>query len=360
MIPVTKPFLPEISEYENFLKGIWQRQWITNMGPLASDLEMKLKSHLNIKHLLFVTNGTVALQMAIKALELKGEIITTPFSFIATTSSIVWEGCNPVFVDIDEDSLNIDASKIEAAITDKTSAILATHVYGNPCDVVTIEKIAKKHNLKVIYDAAHAFGVRVDGKSIFEYGHISTCSLHATKLYHSVEGGLVTTNDAELLKRLASIRNFGFSGLVTFDELGINGKNSEFHAAMGLANLNHIQDINAKRKAISDRYWKNLEGLNLRKPTWHKKSQNNYAYFPVVFEYEELMLKCIEHLKAHEIFTRRYFYPSLANTLPYLPSQNMPVTDNVSKRILCLPLYFDLTFEEVDLITRLIRRVYNN
>jgi dTDP-4-amino-4,6-dideoxygalactose transaminase len=360
MIPVTKPFLPEILEYENFLKGIWQRKWITNMGPLANDLEMKLKSHLNIKHLLFVTNGTVALQMAIKALELKGEIITTPFSFIATTSSIVWEGCKPVFVDIDEDSLNIDASKIEAAITDRTSAILATHVYGNPCDVVTIEKIAKKHNLKVIYDAAHAFGVSVDGKSIFEYGDISTCSLHATKLYHSVEGGLVTTNDAGLLKRLASIRNFGFSGPVTFDELGINGKNSEFHAAMGLANLNHIQEINAKRKAISDRYWKNLEGLNLRKPTWHKNSQNNYAYFPVVFENEELMLKCIEHLKSHEIFTRRYFYPSLANTLPYLPSQNMPVTDNVSKRILCLPLYFDLTLEEVDLITRLIRRILNN
>jgi dTDP-4-amino-4,6-dideoxygalactose transaminase len=360
MIPVTKPFLPEILEYENFLKGIWQRKWITNMGPLASDLEMKLKSHLNIKHLLFVTNGTVALQMAIKALELKGEIITTPFSFIATTSSIVWEGCKPVFVDIDEDSLNIDASKIEDAITDKTTAILATHVYGNPCDVITIKKIAQKHSLKVIYDAAHAFGVSVDGKSIFEYGDISTCSLHATKLYHSVEGGLVTTNDAELLKRLASIRNFGFNGPVTFDELGINGKNSEFHAAMGLANLNHIQDINAKRKAINDRYWKNLEGLNLKKPTWHKNSQNNYAYFPIVFENEELMLKCIEHLNAHEIFTRRYFYPSLANTLPYLPSQNMPVTDNVSKRILCLPLYFDLTFEEVDLITRLIRRVYNN
>ena len=159
---------------------------------------------------------------------------------------------------------------------------------------------------------------------------------------------------------MASIRNFGFSGPVTFDELGINGKNSEFHAAMGLANLNHIQSINSKRKAISDRYWKNLEGLNLRKQTWNKNSQNNYAYFPVVFENEELMLKCIELLQAHEIFTRRYFYPSLANTLPYLSGQNMPITDNVSKRILCLPLYFDLTFEEVDLVTRLIRRVINN
>lgn len=360
MIPVTKPFLPEILEYENFLKGIWQRQWITNMGPLASDLEMKLKNHLNIKHLLFVTNGTVALQMAIKVLDLKGEIITTPFSFIATTSSIVWEGGKPVFVDIDENSLNIDVSKIEAAITDKTSAIIATHVYGNPCDVDEIERIAKKYNLKIIYDAAHAFGVNINGKSIFEYGDISTCSLHATKLYHTIEGGLVTTNDPELLKRLSSIRNFGFKGSVAFDELGINGKNSEFHAAMGLANLNYIQNIISKRKAISDLYWRNLEGLKLRKPTWHKNSQNNYAYFPVIFETEELMHKCMEQLNAHEIFTRRYFYPSLANTIPYLPSQSMPVTDNISKRILCLPLYFDLTFEEVELITRLIRRTLNN
>lgn len=360
MIPVTKPFLPEKVEYENFLKGIWQRQWLTNMGPLSSDLEIKLKNHLNIKHLLFVTNGTVALQMAIKALELKGEIITTPFSFIATTSSIVWEGGKPVFVDIDEDSLNIDASKIEAAITDKTSAILATHVYGNPCDVIAIERIAKKYNLKIIYDAAHAFGVKVNNKSIFEYGDISTCSLHATKIYHSIEGGLVTTNDAQLLKRLSSIRNFGFNGSEAFDELGINGKNSEFHAAMGLANLNYIEDINDKRKAISERYWKNLEGLKLRKPTWYKDSQNNHAYFPIIFESEDLMHKCMEFLKAHEIYTRRYFYPSLANTLPYLPIQSMPITDKISKRVLCLPLYFDLTFEEVDLITRLIRRILNN
>ena len=210
MIPVTKPFLPPQAIYQSYLDGIWKRQWLTNMGPLANDLELKLKETLNIKHLLFVTNGTVALQMAIKALDLKGEIITTPFSFVATTSTIVWENCKPIFVDIDPDSLNIDTSKIEAAITSKTSAILATHVYGNPCDVEKIEEIAKKHNLKVIYDAAHAFGVEIKGKSIFEYGDISTCSLHATKLYHSGEGGLVITQDPELLKKLAYIRNFGF------------------------------------------------------------------------------------------------------------------------------------------------------
>jgi len=197
MIPVTKPFLPPQEEYQKYLDGIWTRKWLTNMGPLANDLELRLKEILKVKHLLFLTNGTVAIQMAIKALHLQGEIITTPFSFVATTSCIVWENCKPVFVDIDEDSLNIDAEKIEAAITDKTSAILATHVYGNPCDVEKIQRIAEKYNLKVIYDAAHAFGVEVGGKSIFEYGDISTCSLHATKLYHSIEGGLIITKDAK-------------------------------------------------------------------------------------------------------------------------------------------------------------------
>jgi dTDP-4-amino-4,6-dideoxygalactose transaminase len=360
MIPVTKPFLPPVEEYQKYLEGIWSRRWLTNMGPLASDLELKLKSHLNLNHLLYVTNGTIALQIAIKALNLTGEIITTPFSFIATTSSIVWEGAKPVFVDIDKDTLNIDVNKIEYAITPNTSAILATHVYGNPCDVVAIEKIAKEKNIKVIYDGAHAFDVKINGISIFNFGDISTCSLHATKLYHSIEGGLVITKDANLLKRLAHIRNFGFNGPETFNELGINGKNSEFHAAMGLANLGYINEIYEKRKAISSRYKLNLEGLNFKYQIWHKNSENNYSYFPIIFENEELMYKCINELSAHNIFTRRYFYPSLANTLPYLTHQKMEVTDNVSKRILCLPLYTDLSFEEVDLITRIIRRVHNN
>src|SRR5690554_4987703 len=229
MIPVTRPFLPPQEEYAAYLPGIWQRQWLTNMGPLASELELKLKQHQQVKHLLFVTNGTVALQMAIKALDLKGEIITTPFSFVATTSSIVWEGCEPVFVDIDKESLNIDPTKIEAAITDKTSAILATHVYGNPCDVKAIEKIAQKHHLKVIYDGAHAFGVELYGKSIFDFGDISICSLHATKLYHSIEGGLVICKNKDLYQKLKYMRNFGISGFDSFAELGVNGKNSEFH-----------------------------------------------------------------------------------------------------------------------------------
>lgn len=357
MIPVTKPFLPPQEEYQNYLNGLWKRQWLTNMGPLASQLEMELKKYLSIKHLLFVTNGTIALQMAIKALDLKGEIITTPFSFVATTSSIVWEGCKPIFVDIDEKSLNIDADKIEAVITENTSAILATHVYGNPCDV---EKIAKKHNLKVIYDGAHAFGVKVKDKSIFEYGDISICSLHATKLYHSIEGGLMITNNSELLKKIAYIRNFGISGYDTFSELGINGKNSEFHAAMGLTNLKYVDEIILKRKSLTKRYEENLVNFKASRPLWHKYSENNGAYLPFVLESEELLLKIKTELDKTEIFTRRYFYPSLATALPYLNSTDMPITDNISKKVLCLPLFYDLTEEEVDWICRIILRTQNN
>lgn len=360
MIPITKPFLPPQQEYNILLEGVWKRNWLTNMGPLSSELEMRLKNHLNLKHLLFVTNGTIAIQIAIKALDIKGEIITTPFSFIATTSSIVWEGCKPVFVDIDENTLNIDPLKIETAITDQTSAILATHVYGNPCDVLAIEKIAKKHNLKVIYDGAHAFGVEVNGKSIFEYGDISTCSLHATKLYHTIEGGLVVTKDPEILRKLAFTRNFGFDGPEAFAELGINGKNSEFHAAMGLANLKYIDEIHQKRKLITERYDRKLRNLKARKPVWKSDAKINYAYYPLVFDNEDLMHRCIKRLKASEIFTRRYFYPSLAKVLPYVEPTEMPITDDVAKRVLCLPLYYDLTIEEVDLISRLLLRVQNN
>lgn len=298
--------------------------------------------------------------MAIKALNITGEVITTPFSFVATTSSIVWEGCTPVFVDICPQSLCIDADKIEAAITENTEAILATHVYGNPCDVVKIEAIAKKHHLKVIYDAAHAFGVKVNGKSIFEYGDISTCSLHSTKLYHSVEGGLVVTKDSELLKKLAYIRNFGISGFDSFSELGLNGKNSEFHAAMGLANLKYTEAIHNKRKALSQCYDDKLKNLKATKIKWHKEATENYAYYPILLESEELLLKIKKELDTCEIFTRRYFYPSLASSLPYLPKLELPITEDISRRVLCLPLYFDLTEEEIDYISRLMLRIQNN
>ncbi|WP_192349179.1 DegT/DnrJ/EryC1/StrS aminotransferase family protein [Algoriphagus sp. Y33] len=360
MISVTKPFLPPKNVYDSYLEGIWKRQWLTNMGPLASELEMRIKEREGLNHLLFVSSGTIALQIAIKALGLKGEIITTPFSFIATTSSIVWEGCQPVFVDIEETSLNIDADKIEAAITEKTTAILATHVYGNPCDVERIAEIAQKHNLKVIYDGAHAFGVRLKGKSIFDYGDVSICSLHATKLYHSIEGGLLVTQDNALLKKMEYMRNFGFAGPERFAELGINGKNSEFHAAMGLANLDYLDSILVQRKKLTERYWLRLDKANLVSPVWHKSATNNFAYMPVIFENEETLLKCMEQLKLREIYTRRYFYPSLAAILPYLTPVSMPVTEAMAVRILCLPLYYDLAVEEVDLICRIMLNAKNN
>jgi dTDP-4-amino-4,6-dideoxygalactose transaminase len=233
MIPVTKTFLPQMEEYQEYIQGIWNRNWLTNNGPLVNELELRLKEYLQVKHLLFLGNGTIALQIAIKALGLKGEIITTPFSYVATTSSIVWEGCTPVFVDIDEATLNIDPEKIETAITPKTSAILATHCFGNPCDIDAIQQIADRYNLKVIYDAAHCFGTKYKGRSVFDYGDISTTSFHATKIFHTIEGGAVFTQDPDLLKKMAYMRNFGHDGPERFAELGINGKIRSFTRQWG-------------------------------------------------------------------------------------------------------------------------------
>jgi dTDP-4-amino-4,6-dideoxygalactose transaminase len=360
MIPVTKPFLPPIEEYEEYLKGIWKRNWLTNNGPLVNELELALKDYLNIKHLLFVTNGTIAIQLAIKALGLKGEIITTPFSYVATTSSIVWEGCQPTFVDIDPSTCNMDPSKIEAAITPNTSAILATHVYGNPCDVIAIDEIAKRRNLKVIYDGAHAFGVKLKGKSIFEYGDVSTCSFHATKLFHTVEGGSVVTKDPELLKRMAYLRNFGHDGPDRFAELGINGKNSEFHAAMGLVNLKYVDQIIATRKILSSHYDKFMATFQGVKPEIQSDVTYNYAYYPVIFNSEKLLLKVFETLNQNWINPRRYFFPSLEN-LPYINQKaHCEVAGTISGRALCLPLFDTLTKEEIDMIFRIILRVQNN
>lgn len=358
MIPVTKPFLPKAQEYDDYVHSIWERQWLTNNGPLVNEFELKLKNYLQLEHLLFVSNGTVALQIAIKALALKGEIITTPFSYVATTSSIVWEGCKPVFTDIDPETFNIDPTKIEAAITPNTSAILATHVYGNPCDIDAIEVIAKKHHLKVIYDAAHCFGTKYKGKSVFEYGDISTTSFHATKLFHSIEGGAVFTKNADLLKKMAAMRNFGHNGPEDFSELGINGKNCEFHAAMGLCNLKYVDEILKKRKELSLYYLQKLTKLKATFPKHLKDGDGNYAYFPVLFDTPEMMDKCLSALAVEKIYCRRYFYPSLSN-LPYVQNTVLPECDKVVEKIMCLPLYHTLTFADLDLITRVILRVQN-
>ncbi|MEI8060147.1 MAG: DegT/DnrJ/EryC1/StrS family aminotransferase, partial [Ferruginibacter sp.] len=242
MINVTQPFLPPYEVYEGYLKKIWERKWLTNNGPLVQELEKNLKEYLGVKHLFFTNNGTVALQIAIKALDLKGEVITTPFSYVATTNSILWEGCKPVFADINSADFNIDPSKIVPLINENTTGIMATHVYGNPCDVEAIEKIAKEHNLKVIYDGAHAFGSTLNNKQVLSFGDIATCSFHATKVFHTIEGGCITANDNELFRKLYLYRQFGHEGEDYYD-IGINAKASEFHAAMGLCVMDALDEI---------------------------------------------------------------------------------------------------------------------
>lgn len=339
------------------ISKIWKTQKLTNDGPFVLDLERELSNHLSLDEILFVSNGTIALQLAIKSLALKGEVITTPFSFVATTSAIVWENCTPVFVDINKDTLNIDPQKIEALITSNTSAILATHVFGTPCDVKSIEIIAKKHNLKVIYDAAHAFGVKVDGKSIFEYGDISICSTHATKVFHTVEGGFLVAKDASVFTRIKAMRNFGFKDYSSFSCLGINAKNSEFHAAIGILNLKYIDKILRKRKLLSELYDKLLSPLDFIKPKLVESANKNYSFYPVILESEEVLINCVEALSRESIFTRRYFYPSLTRSLNYLKESNeLPIVDDISKRVLCLPLYFDLKEDEVKYVSKVLNK----
>lgn len=359
MILVTKPFLPPREEYEQYVAGIWNRNWLTNHGPLVNELELKLKQYLGIDHLLYLANGTLGLQIAIKALELKSEVITTPFSYVATTSSLVWEGCKPVFVDIDSNTFNIDTNKIEAAITEKTTGILATHVFGNPCDIEKITAIAKRHKLHVIYDAAHGFGVKYNSRPLVEYGDISILSFHATKLYHTVEGGAVVTRQPELLKRMAYLRNFGHEGTEAFNGVGINGKNSEFHAAMGLCNLNYIDAILERYKANYQYY---LNWLS-KKPGLGFQSINtntayNYAYFPVLFEDEAVLKKVKAELEKHQIYPRRYFYPSL-DSLDYITKQDTPIARNIASRILCLPMSYHYAEVEIDMVCRIILRKLN-
>jgi dTDP-4-amino-4,6-dideoxygalactose transaminase len=356
MIPVTKPHLPAIQEFELYVRNIWERQWLTNNGPLVNELELELKKYLSVDHLLFVSNGTIALQLAIKALELEGEVITTPFSFVATSSSIVWQNCKPVYVDIDRETFNIDPRKIEEAITPATSAIIATHVYGNPCDIDAIQEIAARYKLKVIYDGAHAFGTTYKNKSVFAYGDISTVSFHATKLYHTTEGGAIFTKDPDLLRKMASMRNFGHNGPDDFAGLGINAKNCEFHAAMGLCNLRKIHEILDHRRLLSFYYWKSLATLRATYPRLNADLDYNYAYFPVLFESADLMLKCLKALENEKIYCKRYFFPALS-TLPFLAPVPMPVCEDIASRILCLPLYHSLTSSDLDLITRIILRV---
>ena len=359
-IPVTRPFLPPQAEYRSLLDKIWKANWLTNNGPLVQSLENELLEYLDLQdhELVFVSNGTIALQIAIKALNLTGSIITTPFSYVATTSSIVWENCQPVFADIDPDTYNINPDNIAKVITDDASAILATHVFGIPCDVEGIREAADRYGLKVIYDAAHAFGSKYDGQSLFAFGDVSTASFHATKLFHTVEGGALITKNKQTAERFRFMRNFGHDGPWKFNGVGINGKNSEFHAAMGLVNLKYADEILRFRKKLSQLYDNQLNGYGLRRPAIKNPNSYNFSYYPVLFESEELLLKAQACLAEQNIQTRRYFYPVLSE-LEYLESKEiapLPVAREVSRRILCLPLYHGLEDEEITLICNTLKK----
>lgn len=355
MIPITKPFMPPRKEYEQYLKGIWEREYLTNNGPLVQELETRIQNYLDIGKLLYVSNGTMALQIAIKTLELKGEVITTPFSFVATTSSIVWEGCTPVFVDIDPNTLNIDPELIEDAITENTSAILATHVFGNPCDIVAINKIADLYGLKVIYDASHCFGTKYKGKSVYSYGDISTTSFHATKVYHTIEGGGIIANNPDVVNKVSRMRNFGYAGPNKFKGVGINGKNSEYHAAMGLCNLKYSDIVLRRRYQQYELYDAILQDCNIKTPEIQDGTTlYNRAYYSVIFESELALLQAKNTLENAEIFPRRYFYPSL-NMLEYVSNSKAPYAEDISKRILCLPLFHILERSQQEYISFIIK-----
>ena len=354
-INVTKSFFPPIEDYTGYVQRAYNNEWLTNRGELVKELELKLKIHLHLNDakILCVNNGTIPLQIALKLLGNEGEIITTPFSYVATTAAIVWENCTPVFVDIHPKYLTIDETKIEAAITEKTTCILATHVFGNPCNIMEIERIAKKHNLKVIYDAAHCFGVNYKGKSIFEYGDVSTCSFHATKIFHTGEGGAIFTNDNNLFDKIFYSHNFGHDGPTDFHGLGINAKISELQAAMGLAVLPFMESLYSKRKDTSDYYNTHLDFKLFQKLIHRENTDWNYSYYPVIFESEDQLLKVEGNLVQSGIIPRRYFNPSL-NTINYVSSVKMPISEKIAKTVLCLPFHHDLKTQTLKEIIKLV------
>jgi dTDP-4-amino-4,6-dideoxygalactose transaminase len=338
------------------IQRAYHNEWLTNRGELVQELEEKLVHYLGLlqSKILITNNGTIPLQIALKLLGNGGEIITTPFSYVATTAAIVWENCTPVFVDIDPEFLTIDETKIESAITPHTKCILATHVFGNPCNIEAIDAIAKKHNLKVIYDAAHCFGVKYKGKSIFEYGDVSTCSFHATKIFHTGEGGAIFCKNPELFHKIFYSHNFGHNGQSDFHGLGVNGKISELQAAMGLAVLPYMDEILRKRKNIVIEYNRLFENTHLKRIKIRPNTEWNYCYYPVLFENEEMLISYINTLKENQIVPRRYFYPSL-NILNYVKIIVVPNSESISKRIICLPLYDSLDQNNINLITKLLK-----
>lgn len=351
--------MPDFDEYVEEIRSIWDTVWLTNMGPKHNHLEQQLCDYLSVPYISLFTNGHNALEIAIQAMNLTGEVITTPYTFASTTHAIVRNGLTPVFCDIKKEDYTIDVSQIESLITEKTSAIVPVHVYGNICDVEEIEKLAQKYNLKVIYDAAHAFGVSVNGKGIGNFGDFSMFSFHATKVFHTIEGGAVTFRDECWIERLKQLKNFG---IVSEEQVGYvagNAKMSEFQAAMGICNLRHINSEIQKRKSVVERYRENLMGISGIKLCKEQENvQSNYAYFPVLFEnYKYNRNQIVEKLAAQDIYARKYFYPLISDFSCYKQQYDLaatPIAYFVSRNILTLPLYANLALEDVDHICSII------
>jgi dTDP-4-amino-4,6-dideoxygalactose transaminase len=351
-IPLNRPFLPSKKEFDIYTDDIFKRNWLTNHGPLVQQFEKSVGGFLGLEDFIFMNNGTTALLIALKALEVSGEVITTPYSYVATTGSILWQNCSPKFADIDPKTLTVDPELVEDAITDKTTAILATHVYGNPCDVESIDRIAKRYKLKVIYDAAHCFGVTYKGESILKWGDASIISFHATKLFHTIEGGGFFSNQNSLMQKARFMMNFGHDGLYDYNGVGINGKNSEFHAAMGLCNLPHAAQILEKRKMQVEQYKNELQSGNVRFQAIRASTRTNYSYFPVIFNSAKASKMVEEHLGKSGVQTRRYFKPSLDKLNNINTPDQHTIASEISEKVLCLPLFYDLTSKEISYVCK--------
>lgn len=358
---VTQPYLPPLEEFIPYLEGIWERRILTNGGELHQELESQLCEYLGVKHISLFTNGTIALITALQALKVSGEVITTPYSFVATAHSLLWNGIRPVFVDIDPNNFNIDATKIEAAITPLTSAILPVHCYGRPCDVDAIEKIADKYGLKVIYDAAHAFGVQDSGGSILRHGDLSVLSFHATKVFNTFEGGAIVSPNEKTKQRIDHLKNFGFVDELTVVECGINGKMSEVNSAFGLLQLKHIQMAIDGRKRVYEEYRRRLMSIRgLSFPKFPQEIVSNFSYLPILVEshYPISRDALYEKLKTNNVFARRYFYPLISDfpmyrNLSSASDDNLPNAVDVARKVLCLPIYPDLTDDDLDRVLSL-------
>jgi dTDP-4-amino-4,6-dideoxygalactose transaminase len=355
MLHVTKSYLPDLSEYVAYLEQIWANNHLTNDGPLLVELEKKLAEFLEVENLIFVGNGTIALQLALKALQIQGDVITTPFSYCATTNALIWENCNPIFADINPNSLTVESQDIQAKLTSNSQAILTTHVYGNAGDLVQQELVAYEAGIPLIFDGAHAFGVRYKGKSIYSYGDITTCSFHATKIFQTVEGGAVIVKDPIVAAKVRELRSFGHKGDIYLSP-GINGKNSEFHAAMGLVNLRHFDSIKNHRKGASQIYELALNP-QIQRVYWNNEIERNFSYFPIILPSESQLTNIVKSLNANEIYPRRYFYPSL-NELPFVAKQSCPISEDISRRILCLPLSASITDSEIKQVVDIINTFY--